>query len=429
MNQPDNIELRSENIQELLHAVPTWMIRYGNLLILTFILMFLSLSWFIKYPDIIDADALVTTKLAPQKKYALIGGKLDSIFIQDNSIIREGSIIALIENTANYEHIQFLKSIVDSTSLNNTSFSFPLDRMPVLFLGEIDAPYAIFENNYLQYQLNKQLQPFANEAQGNQNSNIQLQSRLQTLRAQKEIQDAELSYQKKDLERQQQLFAEGVISKQALETAELSYLQSRRSYANMNASIAQLKEAIGNAKTHARNTAINKTREEISLLKNVIQSFTQLKKAIKEWEMKYTIRSDINGKVVYSRDWGKHQTISQGEFLFTIIPSENSAYLAKLASPPRNSGKLKVGQTVNIKLENYPESEFGTLKGQIEHISLLADEKGFYKVTVSLPRKLITSYKKTIAFRHEMRGHAKIITEDLRLMERFFYKLNGIFKR
>lgn len=427
MNNPDQIELRSENIQELLSSVPNWMIRYGNLLILSFILMFISLSWFIKYPDILDADALLTTKLAPQKKHALIAGKLDAIFVQDNSSIKAGNIIALLANTANYEHIQLLKAIVDSTSLNNNNFSFPINTLPILFLGEVDAPYAIFENNYLQYQLNKQLQPFANEAKGNQNSSFQLQSRLHSLHAQKEIQAAELAYQKKDLERQQQLFAEEIISKQALETAELSYLQSKRSYASMNASIAQLKEAIGNAETHARNTAINKTREEINLLKNVIQSFTQLKKALMEWEMKYTIRSDIDGKVVYAKDWVEHQAINQGEFLFTIVPSENSAYLAKLSSPPRNSGKLKIGQRVNINLENYPEAEFGSLKGSIEHISLIADEKGFYKVRVALPRELITSYQKTIDFRHEMRGQAKIITEDLRLMERFLYKLNGIF--
>lgn len=422
------VEIRSEQVQELLSAVPNWMIRYGNMLILAFILLFLTLSWLIKYPDIIDADAWVTTKISPQKKYATMGGKLDSIFVHDNSSIKAGNIIALIENTASYEHIQLLKAIVDSTSLNNSSFSFPLNTMPVLFLGEVDASYAIFENNYIQYQLNKQFQPFANEAQGNRISSVQLQSRLTTLYAQKEIQDAELEYQKKDLVRQQHLFDEGVIAKQALETAELSYLQSKRNYANMNTSIALLKEAIGNAKTHARNTRINQTREEISLLKNVIQSFTQLKKAIKKWEMQYTIRSDIDGKVVYSKDWGKYQTINQGEFLFTIIPSENSAYLAKLSSPPRNSGKLKVGQTVNIKLENYPEAEFGTIKGEIAHISLLTDEKGFYRVRVDLPKQLITSYNKTIAFRHEMRGQAKIITEDLRLMERFFYKLKSIFK-
>lgn len=34
-----------------------------------------------------------------------------------------------------------------------------------------------------------------------------------------------------------------------------------------------------------------------------------------------------------------------------------------------------------------------------------------------------------IDFKQEMRGIAEIITEDLRLIERFFYQLKGIFSR
>jgi hypothetical protein len=32
-NTIDDIELRSEEVQDILEAVPNWMIRYGNLLI------------------------------------------------------------------------------------------------------------------------------------------------------------------------------------------------------------------------------------------------------------------------------------------------------------------------------------------------------------------------------------------------------------
>jgi hypothetical protein len=37
--------------------------------------------------------------------------------------------------------------------------------------------------------------------------------------------------------------------------------------------------------------------------------------------------------------------------------------------------------------------------------------------------------KKEIEFRQEMQGIAEIITEDLRLIERFFYQLKDVFKR
>ncbi|HCY80374.1 MAG TPA: HlyD family secretion protein, partial [Xanthomarina gelatinilytica] len=69
------------------------------------------------------------------------------------------------------------------------------------------------------------------------------------------------------------------------------------------------------------------------------------------------------------------------------------------------------------------------LNGTVKNISLIADSEGFYYIDVALPQKLITSYNKVIDFKQEMRGSAEIITEDLRLIERFFYQLINIFKR
>jgi multidrug resistance efflux pump len=390
--------------------------------------MQLFISWFVQDPDVISSEAMITTKLPPQKKYTKIAGKLDSILVKDNQSIRQGSILSIIENTANFEHVKYLKSIVDTIKLNNKNFIFPIDELPILFLGEIDSEYTLFENSYLEYELNKELQPFSNEQKGNRFSKSQLYSRLNILEAQKRINKAELAFQKKDLERQQHLFESGVIAKQTLESKELYFLQAERNYANIDASISQIREAIGNANTNEVSTSIKKTKEEISLLKNVIQSFNQLKRALKDWEMTYAITSDIDGKVVFSKSWNENQTVNANELLFTIIPKENSAYIAKLKTPAQNSGKIKTGQMVNIKLEIYPDTEFGKIQGVIESISLLPDEDGFYLITVSLPSKLITSYNKEIPFRHEMSASAEIITEDLRLIERFFYQLKTVLK-
>lgn len=425
----NNIELRSEHVQDVLTAVPNWMIRWGNTLILILLFMLLAITWGVKYPDTIASQAMITTKLPPQKKYTKIAGKLDSILVKDNQSIHQGDILSIIENTADFEHIQLLKSIVDTIKLNNKNFKFPIDEIPILFLGEIDSEFALFENSYLQYQLNKELQPFSNEQNGNQISKSQLYARLNTLETQKRSNQSELIYQKKKLDGQRKLFDKGVIARQELESEEITYLQAERNYANIDASISQIREAIGNANTNAISTSIKQTKEEISLLKNVIQAFNQLKRALINWEMTYATTSDINGKVIFSKSWTQNQTVNSNELLFTIIPKENSAYIAKLKTPAQNSGKIKIGQTVNLKLENYPDTEFGTIQGKIESISLLPDEEGFYIITVSLPSKLITSYKKEIPFRHEMRASAEIITEDLRLIERFFYQFKEVLDR
>jgi hypothetical protein len=118
--------------------------------------------------------------------------------------------------------------------------------------------------------------------------------------------------------------------------------------------------------------------------------------------------------------------VNQGDLVFTIIPENNKQYVAKVKAAALNSGKIKIGQRVNIKLQNYPETEFGMLRGRVSNISLTQDKDGLYLVDVLLQEKLITSYKKEIEFKQEMTGVAEIITEDLRLLERFFYQFKAL---
>jgi len=148
---------------------------------------------------------------------------------------------------------------------------------------------------------------------------------------------------------------------------------------------------ISNSKRTSKGTEISRIREEIILLKNVIQSFNQLKKSIKDWEMLYVLSSKMNEKISFLNYWSKNQTVNQGDLVFTIIPNVKSPFIPKLKIPAQNLGKVKIGQTVNIKLQNY---EFGVLKGKVNNISEISNKERFYTIDVSLPQKLITSCKK-----------------------------------
>jgi multidrug efflux pump subunit AcrA (membrane-fusion protein) len=423
------IELRSEEVQEILSKVPHWMIRWGNVLFLGIILMVLVLTWFVKYPDIISSEAIITTQIPPQKEFAKVTGSIDTLFVADNEVVLKQQPLAILENTAKHQDVFLLKSIIDTLKINNKAFNFPIDDLPVLFLGDIDSDYALFENSYIQYKLNKELKPFSNEAVANRYSVSELKRRLANLKAQKELNASELSFKEKDLKRNETLFGKGVISAMEYENKQLEYLQAERNYKNMTTSISQINESISRASSTLKGTQINSTKEEMVLFKNVIQSYNQLKKSIKDWEMRYLLQSRINGKVVFLNFWTVNQNVNQGDLVFTIIPSENADFIAKLKTPVQNSGKIKVGQKVNIKLESFPDTEFGTLQGKVKNISLIPDAEGFYYIDVSLPSILITSYNKEIEFKQEMRGVAEIVTEDLRLIERFFYQFKELVSR
>jgi multidrug resistance efflux pump len=425
----EKIELRSEEVQEILNKVPHWMIRWGNLLLLLLIVLLFIISWFVKYPDIISSEAIITTEIPPQKEFAKVTGKIDTIFVKDNHKVIKNQSLAIIENTANLNDVFYLKSVIDTIKYTKQLFYYPIDKMPILFLGEIENEYSLFENNYIQYILNKELQPYSNDLKASKFSSFEQKRRLINLQNQKELNKKELLFKKKDLERNKSLFEKGVIAEKDYENKQLEYLQAERNYKNILSSISSLRERISNNNKTIKGTEISKIINGISLLKKVIQSFNQLKKSIKNWEIKYVLSSKINGKISYLNYWNKNQTVNQGDLVFTIIPSENSAFIAKLKTPAQNIGKVKIGQIANIKLTNFPDYEFGVLKGKVEKISEITDKEGFYTIDVSLPTNLITSYKKKIDFKQEMRGTADIITEDLRLMERFFYQFRNILKR
>ncbi len=424
-----DLELRSEEVQEILTKVPNWMIRRGNTLFFLLIVLIIVLAWFIKYPDIISSEAMVTTKVSPQKEFANITGKLDTIFVTDNQNIHKNQPLALIENSANYTDVFYLKSVLDTITVNKKSFSFPIEQLPILFLGEIDQSFANFENNYLQYLLNKQLNPYLNDQTTNKISEKELKTRLYNLQAQKNIHKKELALKKNDVNRNKKLFDQGVVAAKDYEVKQLEYLQAARNYQNMNATISQLREALATSKKNIQGTEITRVREEITLLKNMLQSFNQLKKAVKDWERTYVFISNISGKVSFLKYWNKNQTVTKGDLVFTIIPNDHSSYIAKLKTPAQNSGKIKIGQQVHIKLQNYPDYEFGVLKGNVHNISAIPDKEGFYTVDVTLPEKLVTSYHKEITFKHEMRGTAEIITENVRLLQRLFYQFNKLSDR
>ncbi|MFS4449040.1 HlyD family secretion protein [Maribacter sp. 2307UL18-2] len=423
----EEIDLRSEEIQEILTRVPNWMIRWGSALFLALIILVVVISWFVKYPDVIETEALLTTKTPPQKEFAGSTSKLDTIFVRDSQLVEKNALLAILDNSANAKDVYYLKYILDTINVRNQEIYFPIYEMPILLLGEVENAYATFENNYSDYILNKALSPFNNEAIANKTSLNELKIRLENMQSQYSLNLREFKLKKKDLDRNESLYKKGVISQLDFEKKQLEILNSEKGLKDLGNLISQTRQSIANAARDVKGTQISRTTGEAKLMRNVLQSFIQLKKSIRDWEDRFVLKSEIEGQVSFLNYWSNTQTVNKGDLVFTIIPKDNQSYLAKVRAAPQNSGKIKLGQSVNLKLKSFPETEFGMLKGKVKFISLSPDKEGFYLVDVSVPNNLVTTYNKKIEFKQEMRGTAEIITEDLRLLERFFYQFKQLF--
>ncbi len=419
-------ELRSEEVQDILTKVPHWMIRWGTVLILGIIIMLFFISWFLKYPDVIPTQIVITTNIPPEKLVAKTSGKIEAILVENEESILKNTPLAVIENSANFKDVFLLKNIVDTINIEKSKF--PFEKLKLVQLGEIESFFAVFQKESIADDLNAKLKPYQVEETAQSYEAIQLKDRLSLLESQKSINQNELLLQKSDLDRYEKLYTKGIIASQEMEKQRLIYLQSQRSYNGVLSTISALKSSLNELNKNSKTTQINESKESINLERNVIQAFYGLKKAIKDWELNYVLRSSIDGKVSFLQLWAENQTVNSGDNVFAVIPTNESGYIGKVKASAQNSGKIKVGQTVNIRLANYPDREFGIIKGVIQGISLTPDKDGNFLINVSLPKGLKTSYKKEIIFQQEMSGTADIVTEDLRLLERILYQFRDIFK-
>jgi len=161
-------------------------------------------------------------------------------------------------------------------------------------------------------------------------------------------------------------------------------------------------------------------------------AYEQLQTQIKTWEQNYLLISPIDGVVTFTKYWQHNQNIIAGEVLATVVPQHKTKIIGKIELPPRGAGKVKDGQFVNVKFDNYPYMEYGMIKVQIAHISLVPinkENQKNYILEVVFPDSLVTNYGKTLEFSQEMTGCAEIITEDLRLLDKFLNPIRAIIKR
>ena len=50
--------------------------------------------------------------------------------------------------------------------------------------------------------------------------------------------------------------------------------------------------------------------------------------------------------------------------------------------PAQGIGQVKTGQDVKVRLDNYPDREFGYLTGKVHDVAYIPDDNGLYQVNI-----------------------------------------------
>ena len=143
------------------------------------------------------------------------------------------------------------------------------------------------------------------------------------------------------------------------------------------------------------------------------------------WQFKYLLKAPVAGTVSFTGFFRENQEIKIGQTLFYVQP-DSISYFVEMLVPQYNFGKVKKGQ--QVLLQAYPFEQYGTVVGKIDYINTTPSDSG-YLAKVILPQGLITNYKKPLLYRNGLFAQADIITENMRLLQRFYYNLARQIKR
>lgn len=149
----DNINLRSEEVQEILGRPPRWIVRAGISVIFIVVAGLFVGSYFLKYPDILPAPITVTTENLPAGVMAMTTGKIDTIAVAEKQTVTEGELLAVIRNPAKLEDVMVVKRMLEGADTVDveTHGRASLQNDASLQLGDLQSAYTAFDNALTDY--------------------------------------------------------------------------------------------------------------------------------------------------------------------------------------------------------------------------------------------------------------------------------------
>ena len=416
----------AREIQEMLGRIPGWGLRWGITAVFFVVLLLLMLSWMVRYPDVVTAEVMLLTQDPPLRLVVRTSGKLDSLFIEEDEKVQAGTMLALIENTAELEDVLVLEQWLNK---NITTAAGQIDSVPAdLQLGPLQSTYARLQAQQANYQFFTKQTDVVVRVHTLRRRIQFLDSLNQVLGLQEVALTREVELANNNYIRHKELNTDRKVSKVELESLETYYLQYKRRLHGLHAN--QLRNKIEREQLRADIIRLEQGRTNLDVDQSLeIQNTLELLHSeLAAWKQAYLLIAPIDGQLIISHLIAAGQYIEEDTPILAISPIRgNQDVIARGYLPAIRSGKVSVGMTANIHLDAYPYQEYGVLKGELTKVALLP-EQNQYLIEISLADSLITTYNRLIPFSQEQSGRADILTEDRRLLERLLDNIMSLIK-
>lgn len=414
--QQENIH-NSEEVNEIITAVPSWILRRGITLILLILLAIILMSAFIRYPDVVKTSLKVNSLNAPKEVIAHQGGKLVKLLVKDNQLVNDKEPLAFIESTANHYDVIALADKLKTLSrqLSNSEVVGAKDFVTKgLNLGELQGNYQSFYQEYIQF-INTQNGGFYLTQKAYLEKDLaEIRKLQQQIMQQKQIQEKEYANAEEEYENYKKLKSKNVISNSEFKQQENKYLSSKYP-------LQQTATALIN-----NNSSYLTKQKELATLENTIKEqqakFVQaLNSMITEtegWLLKYVVSATMAGRVGYVGILQENQNVTVSQELFIINPG-NTNFFGEVQIPQYNMGKVSVGQRALVKLRSYPFEEYGAINGKVSYITDVALKDSVFVAKIDFKKFEQKDPEHPIVLKQGMMADAEIITRESSLLQRF----------
>ncbi|MBN1988290.1 MAG: HlyD family efflux transporter periplasmic adaptor subunit [Bacteroidales bacterium] len=416
----EKIDIRSDEITEILGTPPKWIVRWGISVVFIVVTVIIVGSAFFRYPDIVTAQAIITTENPPSTVIAKSNGKPAAILKKEGVMVQKGDTLGVIENPANHNDVFTLGQLVavlQSSSTQQCDSILQEFNQQDRVLGDIQPSYNAFINATSELNLFQQQQYHRQKIEALEGELREYRNYYDRLWSQRNLTLKDLNLSQKQFARDSSLFKKGVISASDYEKAQSILLSKKQAMENArinlsNAAITieKLKQAVADTKLEYE-SQLKKSKQQWENTKQ------QLASSLSAWNQSYLLLAQSAGILSYMNVWSNLQEVKTGDAVFAITPNEQGATIVRLSIPFEGAGKVKAKQRVTIKVNGYPYMEFGVVEGEVASISSGYTEKG-YPALATLPLGATTSYGTTLSLDRELIGTAEIATEELTLLQR-----------
>lgn len=419
--------LRSEAMDELLSKRPSFLSRWSLILFSLIVIVIITIASYIRYPEAIISRSKIISVNTPKEITVLKGGKLVKLFVTNQSEVDSGQVIAFMESIGSHQEILDLPFYLDSVyqSVKNDKYK-EIERLfhtQVGQLGELQRSYEEFIASYQKFLAYIGDGYYVRSILRLQEDIALLQKSKAILVQQKTLIEKDLSLSEESYSMQEKMYREKILSKLEDRIEQSKLVNKQMTIPQIQSQLLN-NEALQKEKNKEVETLVFEIGQQKLFFLQEVQTFLS---QVKGWIREYVIMASTSGKINFLFPIQVGVYLENNRNLGFINPT-TIGYYAETYLPQGNFGKIRIGQSVQLRFDAYPYQEFGYVSGRLSYIADIPSDSG-YLAHIELPNGLITNQRQRLEYKNGLIAQSRVLVKDMKLGDRFLQEFRKVLNQ